>query len=285
VKFSFVLLLVVFAILLSDSSESSEPKLTNPPVAQNDKPKAKNDQKIDKPHPPQMVATPTESAILKALSGLIDEEKAKYEEQKADDKRWWPPSATWAVVYVTIAYVIVAICQWAAIRRQANIAERSITELERPWLIVQPGHLDWPFKQGGVSANPPFVVTIRWSAINTGRSPAFLTNLSVSFVCAPIPVESERPEYELFNDFAEMPIPPNGAHSGEQKVQITDSVFEDIKNYKSCLKFYGFLEYHDPSRKNLHKTRFCAYWYMLNSSFPWMLTFVPVGPRDYIEYT
>ena len=37
-----------------------------------------------------MVKAFSESAIVKAFRALADQEKARREEQKADDKRWWP---------------------------------------------------------------------------------------------------------------------------------------------------------------------------------------------------
>lgn len=46
----------------------------------------------------------------------------------------WPPSSGWAIVFVTIAYVIVAFAQWCAIHRQANISQKALTTSERAWI-------------------------------------------------------------------------------------------------------------------------------------------------------
>jgi len=284
VKLSFVSILWSLMLVSGPAESAQEPKGQIPN-------EYKKPAIIGKPDPQnqRQAGAPTafEKSLIETLRTIADQQKADYEQRRADQKPWWIDPGLLGIGFV---YTVFAGLQWWAICRQAKIAAdnvlatRELAYLERPWLIVKPGDPNWPFTQT-VSAAPPFVVTIGWSAINEGRSPAFLTNLSVSLVCAPKPTDDDRPEYEIFRDFAEMPIPPRGAHGGEKFLTVNDSDLESIKAGTLCIKFYGFLEYYDPSRRNLHKTRFCAYWYMLNSSLSWMLTFVPVGPRAYIEYT
>ena len=287
-KLSFLLILIGSVLLLSGASESAEEsKSINPPIAQNDKPKAQDNSEIRKRQPPQVVKTPAESMIVKALRALGDEEKARDEERKADDKRWWPPSATWAIVYVTIVYVIVAIFQWAAINEQA-ITTRELAYLEMPWINVKPipvDPLNWPFTQT-TGAIPPFLITVKWHAKNMGRSPAFLTNLSINFKPVPYPVANEIPQYDLFAEFSEMLIGPNGdSHDSEWPLEINQADLQGIMNHQMCIGFYGFAEYYDTLRKEKCVSRFFCYWHIQNSSLPWRLSYEPVGPHKTVEYT
>ncbi len=85
----------------------------------------------EKRQPPRVIPAPSQSAIVKALNTLVEEEKARRNEQKADEKRWWPPSAGWAIVYVTIIYVFVAWFQLGAIRRQGKTSNDTLIAIDR----------------------------------------------------------------------------------------------------------------------------------------------------------
>jgi hypothetical protein len=99
-------------------------------------PRPDTNQQIGDRHPLQAYS-PFEAALLKSLSTLESQQETRYREQKAADAEWWPPSPSWAVVYVTVAYVIVACFQWFTIRRQANIADLSIKITQRAALGVK----------------------------------------------------------------------------------------------------------------------------------------------------
>jgi hypothetical protein len=102
-------------------------------------------------HPPQLTYSPFEAALLNSLRDLHNQQETRYREQRTADAVWWPPPPSWAVVYVTIGYVVVAVLQWCAIRRQANIAvvattvakrhadiaDRALRLTERPWIVIQ----------------------------------------------------------------------------------------------------------------------------------------------------
>jgi len=278
---------MMLCVLLSGASESLEKadpnSSANPPVAQKHQATSQKNKTINKTQPPKVGETPSESAIVKALNTLIEKEDIRYKQEKAEENRWWPITPSWAIVYVTIIYATIAFFQLRAIARQGDIAERNITHLERPWLIVKHHELDnWGIYVDARNPGAPFDVRVRWSATNFGRSPAFLINVFVSLICMPFPIPSEQPNYERFRDFAEYPIPPNDSHSSESWLTITDEDVKEIKAHKRCIVFYGLLKYNDPIAQG-HTTRFCSYWHMQNTNQP--LTFVPVGPRSYIEYT
>jgi hypothetical protein len=130
------LILIVWGLLLSTArntpAESPSPPLSpEAKSASPTQPKPDTYHQPDEGHPPQVSYSPFEAAFLKTLSALTDEQKAKDREEQAAEQRWWPPTAPWAVVYVTVAYVIVAAFQLSAIRRQAKIANDTLLEARK----------------------------------------------------------------------------------------------------------------------------------------------------------
>jgi len=141
---------------------------SKPPATQSHQTTADNHGNANEGHPPQMVQSPFEAALLEELRTIASQQETARREDEANEKRWWPPSPSWAIVYVTVVYVIVASFQWCAIRRQANIAEITLTETSRPWVS--------PFLQvigNGLSYdNIGARVAVRGVFRNTGHSPA-----------------------------------------------------------------------------------------------------------------
>src|SRR5262245_17658256 len=73
-----------------------------PPVTQKQEATTEYSQNIKKGQPPQVVEMSPESAIVKALNAFVDEEQTRRRKEKANEERWWPPTASWAIVYVTV---------------------------------------------------------------------------------------------------------------------------------------------------------------------------------------
>jgi hypothetical protein len=117
----FASILIASALLLSAASNGAS--LRGGHEAATDA-----DSQINNRQPPQLIPPSVESEIVKALRAIVTEQQAARHEQQLQEKRWWPPSASWAIVYVTVVYVLVAFFQLHSISRQADIAERILSE-------------------------------------------------------------------------------------------------------------------------------------------------------------
>jgi hypothetical protein len=110
-----------------------------------------------------------------------------------------------------------------------------------------------------------------------------LTRLVVRTTVVPMPPPEAEPPYQNATAFPRMPIPPSSAHSGVARWRISPSDYEAIMRGERCLLLYGRLAYED-GRGEEHVTRFCCYWYVTNPPSP-RLSYSPVGPASYIDYT
>jgi len=287
-RLSYLSALIVVGLLLSPASERAETnqgsvlQKTRP---ENPKEPIKNGEEAAKQEPEK----PTEfrSEIFKTLRAIGDRQRAAEEQARTEQHSWWSlRNIQIGLFLIGLAYTIFAGLQWWAIRRQANIAERGITQLERPWLIIMPGNPDGWDSCDTRNPGAPFRVRVNWSAKNWGRHPAFLLNLYVRLLIASIPSPDEQPEYgEVDPNVAEMVIPPGHAHGDEMEITINQADFESIRKQEKCIMFYGFARYNDTLHEGLHRTRFCSYWFMPDPNRIHILRFRPVGPRSYIEYT
>src|SRR5258708_6665495 len=64
--------------------------------------------RVGQEQPPEITRTPIESVAIKALDAIAREQETARQEQETKEKRWWPPAPDWALVYVTVVYVIAA---------------------------------------------------------------------------------------------------------------------------------------------------------------------------------
>jgi hypothetical protein len=280
VKLSFVLIL--FVLVLSGASQSAQ------------KPGGQilNEYKIaaiiekNAPQNQRQAGAPTafEKSLIESLRTIADQQKAEYEQRRADQKPWWIDPA---LLGVGCIYTVFAGFQWWAIRRQADITERTITHLERPWLIVRPGTPEnWPFHIDYAITKFPINIAVMSSVSNVGRSPAFLVQQHINVVVASIPSETDQPQYTEPKPFAELMIEPKGVHSQRAGENISEAEFKSIITGQQCIMFFGFVKYFDVNRKIEHCTRFCSYWHKRpNDTGTDRWAFSPVGPRNYIEYT
>ena len=160
------------------------------------------------------------------------------------------------------------------------IATRELANLERPWIIVSKKSLvGFPLEETSIIS--PIQIEISWELTNVGRSPGLITSVSKAIVCAP-PIDTPEPFYA--DDplpAGELLIPPSGDHAQTSRKDISQEEFADFMTRKTCVMFYGRIQYYDTSRRDLHVTRFCYRWYMDNDR----LMQDSVGPRNYVEYS
>ena len=272
-KLSFALLLwsLLLASGLAESAQEPTGKIPN-------KQKISATPEKDASQNQRHAGAPTafEKSLLESLRAIADQQKADYEQRRADQKPWWIDPALLGVGFV---YTVFAGFQWWAIHRQANIAKRAITHFERPWVRVDPKDPTLPNKELG------FGTMIPWTATNVGKSSAFITRLFVDVKIFPTPTPpDQRPQYGDPPRIARFMLSPHGGqHSSEGRLSGTEprpmsaGELRDMWSGETCLVFYGFVDYLDPVGTS-HTTRFCAYW---DHNF----VFNPVGPDAWVEYT
>lgn len=125
-------------------------------------------------NPPKIVQAPLEPAIAESLSALVEEMKASRREQRIIEKRWWPPSASWAIVYVTVLFMTVAAFQIRALVRQARIAAQTLAAIRKHLAVSDRAKIPYePIIQSmklHKFGQPDFCVT--YQIMNTGRTEA-----------------------------------------------------------------------------------------------------------------
>jgi len=160
------------------------------------------------------------------------------------------------------------------------IATRELANLERPWIIVSKKSLiGLPLEETSIIS--PIQIEISWEITNVGRSPGLITSVSKAIVCAP-PIDIPEPFYaDDPLSAGELLIPPSGDHAQTSRKEISQEEFADFMTRKTCVMFFGRIQYYDASRRDLHVTRFCYRWYIENER----LMQYSIGPRNYVEYS
>lgn len=83
----------------------------------------------------RQAGTPTafEKSLIESLRTIADQQKADYEQRRADQKPWWIDPGLLGVGFV---YTVFAGFQWWAIRRQAKSTREALIISERAWVGV-----------------------------------------------------------------------------------------------------------------------------------------------------
>jgi len=272
-------ILIASVLLLSAASVHAQSSSANPAAsispskAIDHNAQTQNDHKVDNRQPPQLPDSSVESAVIKALRAITDEREAARKQYQANDKRWWPPSPSWAIVYVTIAYVVIAFFQLrsighqadiaevsaAAAKKSADIAERSLSVSERPWISAQ----DWQLQK---PEDPDGILVLQFNLRNFGKSPAWITNLLVKFTT--IEAGSDfPPEPNYTSAFATLQLGVRGRIVPPGEFIKRDCLFEELvltdlmqTRWKQGLMYffvYGLVDYEDMHGEG-HRTAFSA---------------------------
>jgi hypothetical protein len=126
----------VLGVSLAWSTKPAPAQQTNPPIHS---PTAQETGAVspttmpaaNDPRVPRIVQSPLVPAIAESLSALVEEVKASRRERRIIEERWWPPSASWAIVYAIVLYVGVAAFQIKASIRQAKLSTQLLAALRR----------------------------------------------------------------------------------------------------------------------------------------------------------
>jgi hypothetical protein len=236
-------ILIAFAILLSGSSLPLKPPTIQGHDSQAHDPNGANDR-----NPPEVVQSSSfEAQILESLRAIIRQQQTARTEDQANEKRWWPPSPSWAIVYVTFVYVVIAIFQWQAIRRQADVAERALTRDKLPYVFVKEPHATYLSLFDGRKAD------IEYTLKNYGNGPAFfravIGHSIVSEKLGPIPharpLEPSTPKGWFVLGAGEETPPLDAAASS---ATISDEEWQSLgrePTAKFKVFFYGLVNYTD----------------------------------------
>ncbi len=166
-----VILIASGLILVAASKGKAQPSAaptSKAPAIQSHTPTAGDHDDAGEGQPPQTAKSPFEAELVEALRAMVRQQQTARIEDQANEKRWWPPSPSWAIVYVTVIYVVVAIFTLLAVKRQADIADDSLHQVQRGRISL---HGIECLLQDNV-----WFVRIRFK--NLGNGPAFTTSIS-----------------------------------------------------------------------------------------------------------
>jgi hypothetical protein len=176
-KRQFLLILIALALLLSAASA-----VASKDKRDDQKHQAKLSEENTVSHNQQAIISPAfYAAILGELRAFINEEVAERKQQHADHEDWDTPMfwATVGLIVVGGGYVLVGLCQLAAIKGQANIAAKTLVEQSRPWISVNLEVIS-PFVFDEMGCH----VTVKWDLRNVGNSVAIgIEPYCVLFAC------------------------------------------------------------------------------------------------------
>lgn len=289
--------LILFFLILSTAGESAEKK--SPPSADDQKTRAQK-QSNTTHSLPQSTSAP--AIIINNPAPAIEQNRPDAKSDK------WPPTPLEVITVVIAAGAfIIAWRTLNAVRRQAAAAERTLTSIEkqvianqtsanaaivtaetssrqtaileasqRPWIMFQVD--DWGLPDR-YDASLGFGGIIKWSFVNVGQGPAFLTDWVVVPDIFPYPLPEKHPKYPDHKQSGTMILPPKG-HSGSLPTVVDAGAMQKLFDRERCQVIYGFVQYHDSTKKP-HITRFCVVRHKEGDT--WKIG--PVGPPDWVDYT
>ncbi|HEV2494419.1 MAG TPA: hypothetical protein VG204_15245 [Terriglobia bacterium] len=190
--------------------------------------------------------------------------------------RIWPSASSFEkmMVLLTSLYVLISLSQWYVIRR-------NVARLERPWIIAAPQN---------VSPQPPGFTSIAVKISSCGRSPGWITGLTVFFKKAKVAGLPKEPDYRCPADqvVGEFVLPPGGERLEDRGFMISREESDEIANVNSSTyMLYGKIDYRDVIGKK-HETRFCFVYrppYKLMGMQIAPDSFVPGGPPSYTRHS
>jgi len=138
-----------------------------------------------------------------------------------------------------------------------HVAKTSLHELERPWVLIEPGDMRNP-EDPHWDGRPPFHVFLHWEIQNAGRTPAWPVRTSAKIEAMSALDLAGSPQYEEPpSDFRTKPIGPDqGAPGYECRGFFEEGKLREIQHGERFLFFFGFVDYTDIFGA-MHTTKFC----------------------------
>jgi hypothetical protein len=287
-KLLSVLILIVSVLFLS-AAESIRAQKTSPisppAIAETSKGQSDNNHEIatNQPSPisPSVVApmaTPTAKPCQSAPNTDQDYPQKSW---------WWPPlPSSWVLILITAAYAVISFCTLGAISRQADLAETTLNDLERPWIIVTPKKYEVLPRAG--TPNTPRTITFTWVVKNVGRSPAWLIGGRADIrkvrqtELPPIPVYPSPSDYTL------TPKAPNELSEEFITMQFSAAEYRALWEGELDFILYGFVKYKSSLKRggeiSEHYTRYC-FCVQKHQGSSGGLAMCFCGPTAYNDYT
>jgi len=285
--------LAIVALLLVAATPFPSPSPRNP---QNSKPRDHQTNPQTIPSPARKSATVSAIPRLPAPatpSNASQEQSDNWRENAFGPSTW----ANWSLTVLAGLAAWIAIWTLRAINRQADIAERTISELERPWISIEPKYVEGSVKAGGSPLKVLFEV------VNGGRSPALITSNKIAFIpveLATLPVE---PNYGKMESGAPILLAAAAKHNSGMTTYLNAEASMDVLLQKRVVILYGVVLYRgtasEPSHRSWlpgskaksreHETRFCLIYEPPSAfqptEFVLPATFRFGGPEAYNRYT
>lgn len=173
-----------------------------------------------------------------------------------------------------------------AAAQSTQIADRQTTLIfqnERAWIVIKPlKPVNWPLPDKS-RIRFPLIYDFIWSAVNVGRTPAFIKEISITVKVRPVPQPNEDIDYAAPQKVSNFIVAPNADHSQRHIYVMPEVEYDSVKRGESCIAFYGFVKYDDTLENKEHISCFCAYWrYAAHGTIE---VFEPVGPEGWTKYT
>jgi hypothetical protein len=243
-KPSFLLILIAWFLLLSGASV----RAANPTEDLVQSKPGQNGENKQADTPATNAATKTDNPESQTAKTATNDE-SKDTKNEPSRLEVWSLVAQYLIFLATVLYASIALWQLWAIRRQADISERSLTELQRAWLDVE-------IEDVQLIQDQP--TTIRVLIRNTGRSPAFVKE-----------IKAEKPNIDRFLPTPNIKVKPTGqmstlfivaagqrtGHEPPVIPPLPPDIFDELKTKMKFLTIYGWVFYDDIFDKR-HVTRF-----------------------------
>jgi hypothetical protein len=258
---SFLLILIVLALLLSAASPKPSPRESAQATSKSSGKAEQTRQAKENPSYQWSAATnPAATPYGQAIgSQIADQNKHKSVAVRVapiDVNRDWidylNPILTILLVVVGAAYTIVAWRQLCAISRQADIAERALTTLERPWIFVALQNTTIFYGPNEYVVNLPVIYR------NVGRAPAWLVGSTTTAL--KLEIGNSLPEEPDYTGYAFYDAPLPIVHSEqvgpyEARLFLKKEEWRAFASGRLELIVWGMVQYRDAL--TTHVTRFC----------------------------
>jgi hypothetical protein len=228
---------------------------------------------------------------------------------------WWTAVGTVALAaFAFVQIILIGIQSYfmqqstAASQRSAEAAERNITDLERPWLIVEPadddpqGIISRP-DEGGTSEDEPVALIAGFKIANKGRSPLWIVTEALGWFWTPMPIPTDRayPPTWPPTQLPKGPLMPGEERDGfGENVVLTPEQRQSMMEGTAVLVLYGLVVYRDTFGK-VHETGYAWHYFRPARPTEWnaetgewgdamtgwdeSMWVDVVGPEEYIRHT
>lgn len=187
-------------------------------------------------------------AVIKALQSITEQEESAAIQTSVENKSLLTPDGVQkGLLVVGILYSGFAALQWLAIRRQANIAQRTLELVERPYLSCRINRVFW--QEEGIEH---VRLRVNYSLVNSGRTPARITDHN-SVLCRTS--SKEKPQEVRYDPNAQHRVKRLSILAGREYeatpiwLTLTASekriVTHGIENTEAFVHFFTYVHYND----------------------------------------